>query len=64
MFQGNYIMAQSDQLGKSPRARFLGGTLVLEEVPRTARPPASFQWINAKWRCPAVQLLIKKTPDS
>jgi superfamily II DNA or RNA helicase len=39
---------------ESPRARFLGGTLVLEGVPRGASPPAPFQWINAKWRCPAV----------
>ena len=39
---------------ESPRAWFLGGTLVLEAVPRATRPPAPFQWINAKWRCPAV----------
>jgi superfamily II DNA or RNA helicase len=38
----------------SPRARFVGGTLVLEGVPRASTPPAPFQWINAKWRCPAV----------
>jgi superfamily II DNA or RNA helicase len=35
-------------------ARFVGGTLVLEGVARTTTPPAPFQWINAKWRCPAV----------
>ena len=51
-------MALNDQPGadllESPRAWFLGGTLVLEGVPRSARPPAPFQWVNAKWRCPAV----------
>jgi superfamily II DNA or RNA helicase len=38
----------------TPYAYFLGGTLVLEGVERTMRPPAPFQWLNAKWRCPAV----------
>lgn len=38
----------------TPYAYFLGGTLVLEGVERTVRPPAPFQWLNAKWRCPAV----------
>jgi superfamily II DNA or RNA helicase len=37
-----------------PHAWFLGGTLVLEGVKQTIRPPAPFQWLNAKWRCPAV----------
>ncbi|MCL4299330.1 MAG: DEAD/DEAH box helicase [Anaerolineae bacterium] len=37
-----------------PYAYFLGGTLVLEGVERTVRPPAPFQWLNARWRCPAV----------
>jgi primosomal protein N' len=37
-----------------PEARFLGGTLVLEGVERTATPPEPFRWVNAKWRCPAV----------
>lgn len=37
-----------------PRAYFLGGTIVLEGVPKTTRPPDCFQWLNAKWRCPAV----------
>jgi len=51
-------MTRREQTGSysldSPRARFLGGTLVLEGVPGSARPPAPFRWINAKWRCPAV----------
>jgi superfamily II DNA or RNA helicase len=51
-------MAASDNShlnrAEMPRARFVGGTLVLEEVDRTVNPPAPFQWINAKWRCPAV----------
>jgi len=37
-----------------PRAYFLGGTLVLEGVDRLVTPPAPFQWLNARWRCPAV----------
>jgi superfamily II DNA or RNA helicase len=37
-----------------PAAFFLGGTIVLENVPQTANPPDVFQWLNAKWRCPAV----------
>ncbi len=39
---------------KPRRAYYQGGTLVLENVARTVTPPASFQWINARWRCPAV----------
>jgi superfamily II DNA or RNA helicase len=35
-------------------AYFLGGTIVLDNVPQTTTPPECFQWINAKWRCPAV----------
>ena len=37
-----------------PHARFVGGTLVLEGVTHAVTPPPPFQWINAKWRCPAV----------
>ena len=37
-----------------PHARFVGGTLVLEGVSRQLRPPGPFEWINARWRCPAV----------
>lgn len=39
---------------QSPIAYFLGGTIVLENVPQSADPPACFRWINGKWRCPAV----------
>ncbi len=39
---------------ESPHAYFAGGTLVLEGVERAAAPPPPFQWVNAKWRCPAV----------
>ncbi|MCI0394385.1 MAG: DEAD/DEAH box helicase family protein, partial [Chloroflexi bacterium] len=37
-----------------PRARFLGGTLVLEDVDERVAPPAAFRWHEARWRCPAV----------
>lgn len=39
---------------RPPQARFVGGTLVLDGVPQATTPPKPFQWINAKWRCPAV----------
>jgi len=37
-----------------PAAYFLGGTIVLEQVLQDETPPQPFQWLNAKWRCPAV----------
>jgi superfamily II DNA or RNA helicase len=42
----------------SPCARFLGGTLVLEGVGGDVTPPSAFQWIEAKWRCPAVHYRV------
>lgn len=41
-------------LHPSPRAYFHGGTLVLAEVAEAAPVPAPFEWLEAKWRCPAV----------
>lgn len=41
-------------LTSQPHARFVGGTLVLEGVDQTVSPPACFEWVNGKWRCPAV----------
>ena len=38
----------------TPQARFVGGTLVLDDVGRDVPTPAPFRWIDAKWRCPAV----------
>ena len=35
-------------------AFFLGGTLVLDNVPASATPPDCFTWHSGKWRCPAV----------
>ncbi len=37
----------------SPRARFVGGTLVLDDVAGDVAMPAPWRWVNAKWRCPA-----------
>jgi superfamily II DNA or RNA helicase len=37
-----------------PQAYFLGGTIVLDNVGQEADPPEPFQWLKAKWRCPAV----------
>jgi superfamily II DNA or RNA helicase len=39
---------------ESSHAYFLGGTLVLDGVSRSATLPGPFRWINARWRCPAV----------
>lgn len=39
---------------QAARARFVGGTLVLEEVDQSVTPPAQFRWHQARWRCPAV----------
>jgi superfamily II DNA or RNA helicase len=39
---------------QSPYARYNGGTIVLENVPQDTQPPAPFQWVNDKWRTPAV----------
>lgn len=41
-------------VNEPPQARFEGGTLILENVPSTTIPPASFRWIEGKWRCRAV----------
>ncbi len=45
---------------EAPHAYFLGGTIVLEHVPQTTTPPAPFEWLNAKWRCPAVYYRLIK----
>jgi superfamily II DNA or RNA helicase len=45
---------------ETPRAYFLGGTLVLEGVGPSASPPAPFRWVNAKWRCPAVHYRVAR----
>ena len=37
-----------------PTAYYLGGTIVLDGLPQNTAVPAPFQWLNAKWRCPAV----------
>ncbi len=42
------------ELDDTPRARFVGGTLVLENVPATITPPPVFRWWQGKWRCRAV----------
>lgn len=41
-------------MAETPTARFLGGTIVLENIPQTDTPPDCFQWLNGRWRCPAV----------
>jgi superfamily II DNA or RNA helicase len=54
---GNFQYCQPlkmTETANKPHAYFLGGTLVLEGVARTERPPAPFRWLNARWRCPAV----------
>ncbi len=42
------------QPGGSRRARFHGGTLVLEDVGKDTPVPSPFRWVKGKWRCPAI----------
>ena len=42
------------ELPQTPTAYFHGGTIVLNQVSRSVAAPAPFQWLQAKWRCPAV----------
>lgn len=51
-----WLMVYSRQMDNTepPRVYYLGGTLVLENVDQSTKPPDVFQWVNAKWRCPAV----------
>ena len=37
-----------------PHAHYVGGTLVLENIGEKELIPKPWQWINQKWRCPAV----------
>jgi hypothetical protein len=39
-------------------AYFLGGTLVPEGVDHSVTPPAPFQWVNARWRSPAMHYRV------
>lgn len=41
-------------LDKTPRARFVGGTIVLDHVDRATSMAEYWQWHEGKWRCPAV----------
>ena len=44
------MMTSSNQ----PYARYLGGTIVLENLPESTAVSPPFQLINSKYRCPAV----------
>jgi len=48
-------------LPETSRAYFLGGTIVLDHLPTTVTPPEPFEWLNAKWRCPAVHYRTVRT---
>lgn len=41
------------QKSMQARARFMGGTIVLDNMNQEARPPDPFQWHEGKWRSPA-----------
>ncbi|MEW5987090.1 MAG: DEAD/DEAH box helicase family protein [Chloroflexota bacterium] len=53
-------MACMVQLDDSPRAWFLGGTIVLDGIDQSITPPAVFRWLEGKWRCPAVHYRLVK----
>ncbi|MEN8217747.1 MAG: DEAD/DEAH box helicase [Pseudomonadota bacterium] len=37
-----------------PRARFDGGTIVIDNVAHNVKAPTPFRWLQGKWRCRAV----------
>jgi superfamily II DNA or RNA helicase len=43
---------------ETPRARFDGGTIVLENVAQNADAPAPFRWLQEKWRCRGVDYRV------
>jgi len=46
------------KLKRKPRARFDGGTIVIDNVPQGVDAPAQFRWLQGKWRCRAVDYRI------
>jgi superfamily II DNA or RNA helicase len=42
------------EIEEIPRARFDGGTLVIDNVAQSVKAPAPFRWHQGKWRCRAV----------
>ena len=46
----------------TPRAYFDGGTLALADIPASMTPPAPFEQLNARWRCPAVHYRTVRGP--
>ncbi|MCP4111473.1 MAG: DEAD/DEAH box helicase family protein [Desulfobacteraceae bacterium] len=44
-----------------PRARYVGGTIVLDNVDQDAGTPDFFQWYQDKWRCPAFHYRTVRT---
>ncbi|MCK5524948.1 MAG: DEAD/DEAH box helicase family protein [Thiomargarita sp.] len=43
---------------EKPRARFDGGTIVIDNVPQGVDAPTQFRWLQGKWRCRAVDYRI------
>ena len=46
------------EIEEIPRARFDGGTIVLDNVAQNVETPAPFRWLQNKWRCRAVDYRI------
>ncbi len=42
------------EIEEAPRARFDGGTIVIDNVAQTVKAPTPFRWLQGKWRCRAV----------
>ena len=42
------------EIDESPRARFDGGTLVIDNLAQSVNTPEPFRWLQGKWRCRAV----------
>jgi len=45
---------KTEKFADTPRARFLGGTLVLDHLTQAQTMPTPFHWLQGKWRCRAV----------
>jgi len=46
------------EIEEVPRARFNGGTIVLDNVEQSVEVPTQFRWLQGKWRCRAVDYRI------
>lgn len=46
------------EIEEPPRARFDGGTIVIDNVAQNVNVPTPFRWLQGKWRCRAVDYRV------